>query len=192
MKLTKESEDYSLKRMFKEVIIVEGRDDTRRLREVYGTIDTFETGGSALDAAKLAQIRQLQQSRGVIIFTDPDYPGQKIRQEISQEIPECKHAYLKKEEARPKSGKGLGVEHASADVIRDALQNAMTPAKNQTEHISQAFLLKHDLVAHPLSKAKRETLAERLGIGYVNGKQLRHRLNMFGITEEQVIAVLEK
>ena len=177
--------------MFKEVIIVEGRDDTRRLKEVFGEIDTFETGGSALDANKLAQIKQLQQSRGVIIFTDPDYPGQKIRQEISQEISGCKHAYLTKDDARPKSGKGLGVEHASADVIRDALQNAMTPTDIQTEHISQAFLLNHDLVAHPSSKAKREILAERLGIGYVNGKQLRHRLNMFGIREAQVIDAIK-
>lgn len=36
----------------------------------------------------------------------------------------------------------------------------------------------------PKSKHRRQLLGERLGIGYVNGKQLQHRLRMFGITPE--------
>lgn len=178
--------------VFKEVIVVEGRDDTRRLREVYPEIATFETGGSALDDQKLQQIKTLQKTRGVIIFTDPDYPGQKIRNEITAAVPDCKHAYLKRDEARPKSGKGLGVEHASKEAIRLALASAMTPTITREEPISQAFLLSHNLVAHSSSKTKRERLAEQLGIGYVNGKQLRNRLNMFGITEQQVIKALKE
>ena len=178
--------------MFKEVIIVEGRDDTRRLREIYPEITTFETGGSALDDQKLMQIKTLQESRGVIVFTDPDYPGQKIRQEIADAIPEAKHAYLNKNDARGKNGKGLGVEHANKEVIIAALDSAMTPVNNKEEHISQAFLLKHNLIAHSSSKTKREHLAEHLGIGYVNGKQLRNRLNMFGITEQQVEKALKE
>ena len=35
--------------MFKEVIVVEGRDDTRRLKEVYPEIETLETNGSAIN-----------------------------------------------------------------------------------------------------------------------------------------------
>ena len=34
--------------MFKEVIVVEGRDDTRRLKEVYPEIETLETNGSLM------------------------------------------------------------------------------------------------------------------------------------------------
>lgn len=178
--------------LFKEVIVVEGRDDTRRLREIYPEITTFETGGSALDDQKLMQIKTLQESRGVIVFTDPDYPGQKIRNEIAATVPDCKHAYLTRDEARPKSGKGLGVEYASAKAIKSALASAMTPTTNREEHISQAFLLKHNLIAHSSSKTKREHLAEQLGIGYVNGKQLRNRLSMFGITEQQIEEALKR
>jgi len=177
--------------MFKEVIVVEGRDDTRRLKEIFPEIETFETGGSALDDVKLKQIKYLQQTRGVIVFTDPDYPGQKIRNGIIEAVPECKHAYLDKKDALPKSGKGLGVEHAGEAVIREALLAAMTPIEHKEEHISQPFLVGLGLVGHGDSKKKRELLANELGIGYVNGKQLRKRLNMFGITEEQVLEVLE-
>ena len=176
--------------MFKEVIIVEGRDDTRRLKEIFPGIETFETGGSALNEAKLEQIKYLQGHRGVIVLTDPDYPGQKIRNTIIEVIPECKHAYLHQSDARPKSGKGLGVEHASEDAIRKALESAMTPKKNEQEHISQPFLIGLDLIGHKKSKQKREILANKLGIGYVNGKQLQNRLNMFGITEAEVLQAI--
>lgn len=178
--------------MFKEVIIVEGRDDTRRLKEIYPKIETFETGGSAIDAQKIIQIKYLQHTRGVIIFTDPDYPGQKIRQTISQEVPNCKHAYLAKNDARPKSGKGLGVEHATKEAIMQALATAMTPSQQSKTQISESFLTKHDLIGHPGSKKKRELLAKKLGIGYVNGKQLKNRLNLFDISEKQILKALEK
>jgi len=177
--------------MFKEVIVVEGRDDTRRLKEIFDDIETFETGGSALDQEKLEQIKQLQESRGVIVFTDPDYPGQQIRQKIMDYVPACKHAYLNKQDAKPTSGKGLGVEHASADVIRIALDCVMTPTNEVNCQITEAFLVDHELIGHISSKRKREVLAGELKIGYVNGKQLKKRLNMFGISEEQVLKALE-
>ena len=49
---------------------------------------------------------------------------QKIRKTISEQVPGCKHAFLPKEEAIHKHGKGLGVEHASPDAIRNALKEA--------------------------------------------------------------------
>jgi len=178
--------------MFKEVVVVEGREDTRRLREIFPEIETFETGGSALDVLKLEQIKYLQERRGVIVFTDPDYPGQKIRSEIVAVVPECKHAYLHQLDARPKSGKGIGVEHASEDAIREALASVMVPIESKEEHLAQPFLVRLGLMGHSDSKQKREILANRLGIGYVNGKQLRNRLNMFGITEAQVLQALDE
>ena len=178
--------------MFKEVIVVEGRDDTRRLKEIYPQIETFETGGSALDDEKLAQIKKLQETRGIIVFTDPDFPGQKIRQAIIDVVPNAMHAYIRKEDARGKNGKGLGVEHAPPLVIKQALAAAMTPIINIEEGIEQNFLVSLDLIGHAKSKEKRETLAKNLGIGYVNGKQLKNRLNMFGITAKQVLDALKE
>ena len=56
----------------KQVVVVEGRDDTKRLKETFGAIDTIETRGSAIDEATLERIRQAQAKRGVIVLTDPD------------------------------------------------------------------------------------------------------------------------
>ena len=39
---------------------------------------------------------------------------------------------------------------------------------------------------------RREHVSERLGLGYVNGKQLLKRLNMFGVTNEELNTVLQE
>ncbi len=59
-----------------EIIVVEGKDDTRRLQEVVDA-DTIETIGSAINEDILMQIEHAQETRGVIIFTDPDFSGRK-------------------------------------------------------------------------------------------------------------------
>ncbi len=40
----------------KQMIVVEGRDDTKRLREAFGSIDTIETNGSAINEATLEKL----------------------------------------------------------------------------------------------------------------------------------------
>jgi len=178
--------------MFKEVIVVEGRDDTRRLREIYPAIETLETNGSAINTSTLKRIKYLQETRGVIVFTDPDFPGNKIRNTIMQAIPECKHAYLKKEDAIAKGSRGLGVEHANDKVIKEALANLITPNEEETELIEMDFLLDLNLIGHSNSSKLRKQLAETVGIGHVNGKQLQKRLHMFGITKAQIIKALKE
>ena len=176
--------------LFKEVIVVEGRDDTRRLKEIFPDIETIETNGSAIDKPTLERIKILNETRGVIVFTDPDFPGNKIRQAVTEVVPECKHAYLKKQDAIAKNGSGVGVEHASIEAIKAALENLLTASKTIVEEIEMQFLIENQLIGHANSSSLREHLSDVLGIGYVNGKQLQKRLMMFGISKEQVIEAL--
>ena len=178
--------------LFKEVLVVEGRDDTRRLKEIFPDIETIETNGSAIDKPTLERIKILNETRGVIVFTDPDFPGNKIRQAVTEVVPECKHAYLKKQDAIAKNGSGVGVEHASNEAIKAALENLLTASKTIVEEIEMQFLIENQLIGHANSSSLREHLSDVLGIGYVNGKQLQKRLMMFGISKEQVIEALSK
>lgn len=77
-----------------EIIVVEGKDDTRRLQEVFD-VDTIETIGSAIDDTILDQIEHAQETRGVIVFTDPDFSGEKIRKIIMEVVPDAKHAFYR-------------------------------------------------------------------------------------------------
>ncbi len=104
-----------------EIVVVEGKDDTRRLQEVVD-VDTIETIGSAINDEILMQIEHAQETRGVIIFTDPDFSGEKIRKTIMEVVPQAKHAFLPRQQARPKKQGSLGVEHASDEAILEALK----------------------------------------------------------------------
>lgn len=62
----------------REVIVVEGKNDTNVLQQ-YFDCETIETHGTSLDAQTLALHPPGPAAPGVIIFTDPDHPGEYIR-----------------------------------------------------------------------------------------------------------------
>ncbi|WP_077210337.1 ribonuclease M5 [Bacillus dakarensis] len=167
----------------KEIIVVEGKDDTTAIKRAVDA-DTIETNGSAINEETIEKIKLAQEIRGVIIFTDPDFPGQKIRQTIADRVPRCKHAFIPKEDALHKYGKGVGVEHASPEIIRQALRDAHTMQEEVVEEITQEDLVLAGLVGGPGSRERREKLGKLLRIGYTNGKQLHKRLMMFHISKE--------
>lgn len=168
----------------KEVIVVEGKDDTKQILKAVDA-DTYETNGSAISSADLAKLKKLQQSRGLIVFTDPDFNGERIRKIISQAIPGVKHAFIKRSEGVPTEAHGsLGVEHATPAVIKAALEHLYTQTTSPQAIFNQQDLQQAGLVGQADSRKRRERLGQLLGIGYSNGKQLVHRLNMFQIERE--------
>ncbi|MGH2195960.1 toprim domain-containing protein, partial [Enterococcus faecalis] len=70
----------------------------------------------------LTQIEHAQETRGVIIFTDRHYTGEKIRKTIMEVVADAKDAFLSRKVAVPKKNRcSLGVEHASDEAISEAL-----------------------------------------------------------------------
>lgn len=175
----------------KEVVVVEGKSDTNKIKQAVHA-DTIETNGSAIDDVTLQMIQHAQKKRGVIIFTDPDYPGERIRHIIDQAVSGCKHAFLPKKEAvASKSGKSVGIEHASVTAIQTALQSVYELATDADESdIKQTDLIRYGLIGGPDSREKRQKLGTYLHIGYTNGKQLLYRLQMFQIKKHELDAAM--
>lgn len=176
-----------------EVIVVEGKDDTANLKRFY-EVDTYETRGSAIDEDDLERIERLHNLRGVIVFTDPDYNGERIRKIIMQAIPTVKHAFLQRDEATPKSktkGRSLGVEHASFEDLEKALSSVRGYYDDDNQFdITKSDLMRLGLLMGGDSRKRREYLGEHLRIGYCNGKQLLKRLELFGINLMEVEEVM--
>ncbi|WP_430789407.1 ribonuclease M5 [Virgibacillus flavescens] len=168
----------------KEIIVVEGRDDTVKIHLAVDA-DTIETNGSAINQTTLKQIQHAQAKRGVIVFTDPDYPGQRIRNIINEHVPGCKHAFLKRDDARAKNNKGIGIEHASIESIQKALHDVYELKDFHESGIDKSDLIKYGLIGGPRASYRRDRLSELLQIGHTNGKQLLKRLIMFQITITQ-------
>jgi ribonuclease M5 len=179
------------KMKIKEIIVVEGKDDTTAIKRAVDA-DTIETNGSSIGDSVIEQVKLAQKTRGVILFTDPDFPGEKIRNTIAEKVPGCKHAFLPKEEARPKRGKGIGVEHASVEAIRNALQAVKEEMEEFTTDISLDDLLEAGLLGGERARARREELGLLLKIGYTNGKQLLKRLQMFQISRDEYVQAINK
>lgn len=172
----------------KEIIVVEGKHDTQRLQK-FVECDTLETGGLCFEPAMLELIRLLQKERGVIIFTDPDGPGEKIRRAINEAVPGCKNAFIARDKA--KTTRKVGVEHAAGDDIQEALKHLMTYEKKPAQTLSWNEFMALGLSGQPNSQNVREKLGNRLFIGKCNGKTLWKRLNMLGLTRQQVAELLK-
>lgn len=173
----------------REFIVVEGKSDSSKIKQAVDA-DTIETNGSAINADTIAILRHAQEKRGIIVFTDPDYAGQRIRQIIQEQVPQCKHAFLPKESAQPKQkGKSVGIEHASIEAIRAALQHVHSQEAEQDNHdiepVTKADLIAHRLIGQAGALERRKRLGQILHIGETNGKQLLKRLAMFRISKEQ-------
>ncbi|MFQ7174164.1 MAG: toprim domain-containing protein [Thomasclavelia ramosa] len=78
----------------KEIVVVEGKTDTALLKELF-EVDTIETHGLALDQQTLELIQEASKSRGIIVLTDPDFPGKKFMS-IQAVVPNCQHAFVAK------------------------------------------------------------------------------------------------
>ena len=74
--------------MIQQVIVVEGKSDIARVRQAVDA-DLIATGGYALRSAVIQDIRAAYEKRGIIILTDPDGPGEKIRSRLSVMFPEA-------------------------------------------------------------------------------------------------------
>jgi ribonuclease M5 len=175
--------------VIKEMIVVEGKDDTTAIKRAVDA-ETIETGGSAINKDIIRRIKLAQQRRGVIVFTDPDHAGERIRKIITAQVPGCKHAFITREDATSKGD--IGVENASVDTIRKALENVRTDYEAAESDITLEDLIAAGLIVHPQAAARRMEMGKRLGIGYCNGKQFYNRCRMFRITREEFAAAWQQ
>ncbi len=117
----------------KETIVVEGRYDKARLANLFDA-PILETGGFSIfrDKQRLELLRRLAMGRGIILLTDSDGAGFKIRNYISGAIPSGRvvHIYIpdiagKESRKKAPSAEGkLGVEGVPDDILLKAFAAA--------------------------------------------------------------------
>ncbi|SHK51581.1 RNAse M5 [Tepidibacter formicigenes DSM 15518] len=168
--------------LIKEIIVVEGRDDIRAVKKAVDA-EIIATGGFGFPKGVMERIKEAQRRRGVIIFTDPDFAGEKIRKKIANEVKGCKHAFLPREEAIKEDD--IGIENASVESIRYALSKVRTEIVDKRNEFSQKDLIRNGLIGGEESSIRRDEIGKILGIGYGNAKQFLSRLNNYGVTREE-------
>ena len=87
------------------VVVVEGYHDLSRLRDIFPNLDIVVTNGSEISQTTLDELKALNESRGLILFLDPDVPGERIRRIIQEYVGETAHAFIPKHLCISKNGK---------------------------------------------------------------------------------------
>ena len=175
------------KDMLKEVLVVEGKMDVVAVRKALDA-DCIVTGGFSLGRRALADIEAAYKRRGIIILTDPDSAGERIRRFLAKRFPEAGHAFIPKEEATAHDD--IGVEQASPESIRRALAKVRTCTIAPREVFTSCDLLLAGLSGGEDASRRRARLGERLGIGWANARTFCKRLNSYGVTREEFEAAL--
>lgn len=165
--------------MIKELIVVEGRDDITAVRQAVEA-QVIAVHGFGITRETVELIRRAGQERGVIVLTDPDHAGETIRRRLGELCPGVRHAYIMREEGTKKGD--VGVENASPESIRRALERAHATLTEARREFVTADLFDAGLMAGPSAKARRQLLGKKLGIGYASASTLLQRLNSYDIS----------
>lgn len=168
--------------MIKEVIVVEGKNDAAAVKKAVDA-DVIITSGFGITKQTIELIRKAQENQGVIILTDPDFMGEKIRKIIAHRVEGVKHAFIPAEEAEYQ--KDIGVENASSEAIVKALSMAKAERGEKRIEFTTNDMAEFGLIGLPDSTLRRKKLGAALGIGYGNAKQFLNRLNAYGISREE-------
>ena len=158
-----------------EVLVVEGRYDKCKLDSLFDAV-IVETDGFSIfhDEEKLRYIIRMGEKRGVIIFTDSDAAGFRIRAYLAQRLAgrvRFRHAYIpdvygkeKRKAAPSKEGK-LGVEGVDKQLIFNAIGAVSgTDAPAPADPVTREDLYEDGLMGGAGSADRRRRLLQRLGL----------------------------
>jgi len=183
----------------KECIVVEGVYDKIKLSQIVDGV-IFVTNGFAIfnNKKELETIKTFAEKCGIVILTDSDAAGFKIRNYIKQAMPagSVKHAYIPeipgKERRKNKPGKEgiLGVEGISDEIITDALKKSGCEINGVSELREHIPVTKTDLFVMGLSggansSGKRAELCRLLNLpGKISANMLLDSINAIMTREE--------
>ena len=177
----------------KETIVVEGIYDKIKLSRFIDAVIIVTNGFCVFsDDRILESIKKMADETGIVILTDSDSAGFKIRNYIKQSLPKekVKHAYVpdvhgkEKRKAQPGKEGLLGVEGVDDALVRQALLDALgaevgaAPVRPAGRQITYTDLYEWGLSGRPGSAERKAKLLNALGLPpRLSKKELVEALN---------------
>lgn len=163
------------------IIIVEGKSDVAFL-ESFIDAKFVTTNGSEIPFATIEYLRSWQGKYPLVVLTDPDTPGKRIRDILNQKINNLTHVYIDKEKAIKKNK--VGIAEADKEEICKILSNLDIRKDNYTMGtmtLSDLFSL--GLAGDNNCAEARQNIANKYQLGYITtAKEFLKRLNMKNIS----------
>lgn len=169
----------------KVVIVVEGKTDIDVLSKLTDAI-LVSTNGSDIPRETLEYIKELSKNYKIIILTDPDYPGLRIREKVTSVVPNAYQAYVDRSKAS--NGKKLGVAETSLEEIIRALKDAKCYSKTNdikyNYEINDMYEL--GLCGKDNSSYLRDEVYKKYNLGFGSSKTLMKRLSVMNVNKEEL------
>jgi ribonuclease M5 len=177
-----------MKKVIDALIVVEGKTDVAFLSNFIES-EFIITNGSSVPRETIEYIKECKRKKEVIVLTDPDSPGKKIRDTLDREIPDLKHAFVNKSECI-KNGK-VGVAESNYSEVLRALSSLVINKKTPTGNLTPSKLFELDLMGSENSSRNRDLICQKFSLGFANGKTLLKRLNNMNISEQEIVEALK-
>ena len=161
------------------VIVVEGKTDVLFLETFIKPIDFIITNGSEISKQTLSTIKEYSKKYKIVVLTDPDFPGKKIRDIVNENIDNCYNAFVKKEVSIKKNK--VGVAESTKEEVLKSLQNLHIFSKNsQNNEITLTDLVNWGYL-NINQKEFRDYISNKYNFDIVNTKRFIKRINLLNI-----------
>ena len=164
---------------YSSIIVVEGTSDEAFLHSFLDA-DIVTTNGSEVSRETIEYLKEASKKRSIVVLTDPDSPGKRIRDLIAEHVPGVLHAFVRKEKSI-KHHK-VGVAESSKNEVLLALSHIVPANPPIRGNLTQSDLLDLGLAGLPGSEAKRAHVEEKLHLGHGNAKTFLKRANALNLT----------
>ncbi len=189
----------------KETIIVEGKYDKMRLSPLFDA-NIIELGGFQIynNKDRLALIRRIAEKNGIIILTDSDSAGFKLRHYLSSAVPKANiiNVFIPnvfgKERRKAKPGKEnlIGVEGMTTEVLLEAFRKAGIDPETGTDErkppFSKAFLYEIGLSGGEGSSELRRKICEYFSLPKMLSANSLAEILPIITTEAELVSAIEK
>lgn len=165
------------------IIVVEGTSDEALLRS-FLDCDIVTTNGSEVSRETIDFLKKASKTRSIVVLTDPDSPGKRIRDMIAAEVPSVQHAFVRKEKSI-KHHK-VGVAESSRDEVMLALSHLVPASSPVRGKLTFSDLIDLGLAGCPGSEERRVKAEEKLCLGHGNAKTFIKRANALNIDKKTI------
>ena len=172
-----------------QVFVVEGKNDIKVVKSVFPKSICIKTNGLGINKETVDQIKSLEKDNEIIVITDPDSAGTKIRNIILTEISSASFLDLPKVKCIKKHK--VGLENLSKADFLEILKTGklLNRAVLKCNNFSLSDLVELKLTG-PKSRENKNKLCSLLGIYHFNTKQLLNFLNNSNYSKQLLKEVL--
>jgi ribonuclease M5 len=171
------------------LFVVEGVTDIQFL-STFIQAEFIITNGSEIPMKTIEYIQTVFNSkRQVIVLTDPDAPGQRIRSVLDSHMKGLSHVFIQKKDAIRKNK--VGVAQSTPSVILEALSHIMVEHSKIDATLTNEDLLALNLLGTKDATLRRDFVSRHFHIGHTNAKTLLKRLNNLSISNKELTEALK-